>query len=107
MKLENFTGTWQFFRPGLGGRQELSAKAMVKDDCLILAIEHRDAPILKLQLQQSSLIGKYAFEDNTVSNSEEGGEQNHIELNISKSGTCLQGFPKGYANLEHWTFERV
>ena len=107
MKLENFIGAWQFSRPGLGGRQELSAKAEVKDNSLILAIEHRDALILKLQLQESSLIGQYAFEESTTSNPEDNGEHNHIQLNISKSGTCLQGFPKGYANLEHWTFERV
>ena len=101
MKLENFTGAWCFSRPGLGGRQALNATGLVEGETLILAIEHRDTLLLKLQLKESVLIGNYYFEEDPETQAD-----NLIELNISESGTCLQGFPKGFANLEHWTFER-
>ncbi|MDP7037663.1 MAG: hypothetical protein QGI45_00775 [Myxococcota bacterium] len=102
MKLENFTGTWTFSRPGLGGRQTVNAKGLVEGDLLILAIEHQEQLFLKLRLQESALIGNYAFELESNQSTD-----NSIELNISDSGKCLQGFPKGFANLEHWTFERT
>ena len=107
MKLENFTGTWHFSRPGLGGRQSVNAKALVEGDLLILAIEHQEQLFLKLRLQESALIGNYAFELDSGQSLDDERADNSIELNISNSGKCLQGFPKGFANLEHWTFERT
>jgi len=107
MKLENFTGTWLFSRPALGGRQSVNAKGLVDGDLLILAIEHKEQLFLKLRLQESALIGNYAFEPESNQSLDEQSADNSIELDISDSGKCLKGFPKGFANLEHWTFERV